>query len=187
MFTLLFFYTNEVLQVPGALLQKGHKSTIKEVQMNMYMTQIAYFYCVFLSFLEPESPWTLYVFFEKKDILKSKYHLLWSVKERRSVILVWKDMRVSELSMWNNMFISHCWLRIGNVFVMPIAKEEKMSNGALPWILKDANGLLTGAVQCRIPKYGDEALYLVLSPRGWRADFGREGERERERGKTTYW
>ncbi len=34
------FYTNEILQVPGALLHKGHKSTIKEVQKNMYMTQI---------------------------------------------------------------------------------------------------------------------------------------------------
>ncbi len=58
------------------------------------------------------------------------------------------------------------------------SRRRKMSNGGLPWILKDANGLYTSAVQCRIPKYGDEALYLVLS---------RGRERERVRGKTTYW
>lgn len=113
-----------------------------------------------------------------KNIIKSKC-LLWSMKERRSVTLVWKDVsewiiNVEQLVYFIFLTVMYC------NFLMPIAEGEKMSNGGLPWILKDATGLYTSAVQYRIPKYGDEALYLVLSPREWRADFGREREREWE-------
>ncbi len=47
------FYTNEILQVPGALLHKAHKSTIKEVQKNMYMTKNHIILYIFFSLKAP--------------------------------------------------------------------------------------------------------------------------------------